>query len=141
MSYAFNLPSAKHIVKHAIKNKLRFDNVYPDKPRWSRIMAHPRDWFFWGQCAGGIYSLITLPFMPIFYAASVYTAKYGSGFSGTLLLYMRLELTYRKSSIFFKIREKCYKILENRHGKDWLKIAMKDYFKSVDHPNRLILED
>ena len=59
-SYFFNLPYAKHIQKHAIKWQFRFDNCYPEKPRWIQCCKwHPRDWFFYLWCGGGFWRLLS----------------------------------------------------------------------------------
>lgn len=57
---AWDKKEAKNIVRHGWRNLWRFDNAYPEKPRWSRIQ-HPRDIIIWSCYAGHAWAAFFLP--------------------------------------------------------------------------------
>jgi hypothetical protein len=61
-SYLFKdegLSEHKKVAAHGRKNFWRFDNVYPENPRWGRIM-HPRDIIYWSYLAGRWWAKIAI---------------------------------------------------------------------------------
>jgi hypothetical protein len=55
----------KDIFWHGLKNMWRFDNAYPEKPRWGRIQ-HPRDMIFWSYLGAPWYlKWIAILFLPL----------------------------------------------------------------------------
>ena len=78
-SYLFRkdgLAYHKQIAAHGRKNLWRFDNVYPEKPRWARFM-HPRDIVYWSYLDGKLWAkfMIWYPILEMIY--SCYEAKEG----------------------------------------------------------------
>lgn len=142
ISYKYNLPYCKHVAKHAVKWQFRFDNRYPDSPSIKRFMYHPRDWFYWLYCAEGFYKLLSYIWFPVFLISSIascLTEKNNT--SGKLLTYIRLESAHEKSWLLRQVRKLCWKLLENKYGKNWLYELTKIYFKHPDHPNHKLLEE
>ena len=149
-SFKHNLPFAKHIIKHALKNKFRFDNAYPENPRWifkksdkkwsSSFQWHPRDWAFWGLC--GEKNCLWYTFFIVFFISQIITCltPYGET-SGKLLMFDRLENTYKKSKLSRFTRFCCYSILRMRYGKNWIGKIMKIYFWQSNHPNARLSKD
>jgi len=84
-SYFCNLDIHKHIVDHGKKHFWRFDNVFPEKPRWSRIML-PRDIIYWSFLNK---SLISKFFLWWFYVE---------------ILFSCLKKTHRRPTLFQRIR-------------------------------------
>lgn len=158
-SHAFGLSHHRKIYQHGMKNFWRFDNAYPDSPRWSRIM-HPRDIIFWSRLgATSIVPLtISMMFMPIFYLSMIITCykkwhvrpslfhrvrtflfpkKYpDSGYrakhyaaSGKLLAYVRLYPLRKISPIARLVWRVCV-YLVNKHHKDGYAYAFYSHFEN-----------
>ena len=146
MSRYFGLEYHKDIGKYLLKNCMRLDNAYPEKPRWSRIQ-HPRDCFFWLFNAGGIYKLISYIFFPIFFIANIVTClssengKYSpEAASGKLMMFTRLELGSRYSLLMRFNRFICYNIMKIRYGKSWISKIANIYYVDPEHPIRLVAD-
>lgn len=131
----FGLPYAKAVFEHGKANFWRFDNVYPEAPRWSRIM-HPRDIIFWSRLGGRpIGKAIAWLFMWFFYLAlmvSILNKKGSDGTihtSGPLLVFVRLFPLRRKSIIARGFWWLCCKLRDYKFTFDY-------YYKDPEHPNR-----
>ncbi len=138
MSRYLNLPFAQEIAQHGLRNQMRFDNVYPDHPRWRRFQ-HPRDWYFW--LANGGYGWLAWIFYPFFFLNNVLTCfkpHQGHKISGRLLMFTRLELGSRWSILMRINKWVCYAIMTGRYGEHWLHEIMSKYnaFRNPLHPNR-----
>lgn len=144
-SAMFQLDFHKKIYQHGIKNFWRFDNVYPDKPRWKRIM-HPRDIIYWSRLGGSfIGKSLAWLFMWIFYITQIWSAldfyeKNGDiATSGPLLIYMRL-MPLRTKWYNFGARFcwwLCKKIRKWKHRRNY-DYMFEYYFKYENHPNRVL---
>jgi len=131
----FKLPYAKHIQKHAIKWQFRFDNCYPENPRWIQCGKwHPRDWFFYLYCGDGFWKLFSYPLFPIYFGACIVSAcTKKSNTSGKLLWFVRLALLKEKSLLhrftwfFYK------RLLKKKYGDNWLS-ELASIYMGKDHP-------
>lgn len=137
---------ALDIAKHAIKYHFRFDNIHPDDPKWKYISLerggktetsfqfHPRDWFFWLFCAGGIYRLVSWLFFPIFFLANIITCL-NNGTSGKQLMIVRLigqSNLLLKSNYFI-----CDKLLKRKYKSvNWVYVVLNKYHggRAPNHP-------
>lgn len=149
----FDLNQAKDIAKYALKNFFIFDNCHPDSPKFTwfnksrdqrswAFKPHPRDWFFWLWCAGGMYRLISWIFFPIFLISNIMEccSNYNVT-SGKLLVFTRLGLNYKKSWLLRFNYWICKKILIKAYGENWLKPIVDIYFSSrEDHPIRILVK-
>lgn len=136
LSNMIKSPHAKEIADHLIKYQTRFDNAYPDSPRFSAIQAHPRDLFFWLTNGGNLLGWL---FFPIFFMANIITC-FGNDTSGKQLMVVRLldqpNLLLRAN---FWI---CKKILKSKYGKKWLSsIVDTYYYQREDNPIRTLAKD
>ena len=142
-----NEKRAIEIAKHGIKNFMIYDNVSPENPRLlykdprngklKTRLQHPRDWFFWLHNAGGIYSLLSFLFLPIFFFANIISC--GTEYeetSGKLMAFTRLfgsnKLIYKINWFFCKRR------LEKTYGKKYLTKITEIYYKHPEHPVRVL---
>lgn len=66
----------KKIAAHGRKNFWRFDNVYPEKPRWGRIM-HPRDIVYWSYLDGKFWAKFMIWYPILEMAFSCWKGKEG----------------------------------------------------------------
>lgn len=135
----FNKSYSKDIARYAIKQQFRFDNCYPEKPRWFQCFkAHPRDWFCYLWHGGWPYRLISYPFFPIFFGACIVSclSEYGNS-SGKLLWFTRLALT-RERSLLHRLTWVFYKkLMRRKYGDNWLYKVFCIYInKTPDHPLR-----
>ncbi len=144
----FNLTQVSDIAKHALLNQFRFDNAQPNNERFffkkdgkwnTSLQIHPRDVFFWLYIGG--FSAISILMWPIFLITQIVACSSPKEeTSGKLLVFVRLESTYRKSWLLRLTRWICYKKLKNMYGKNWINEIMKIYFTNPDHPCRILSE-
>lgn len=130
------LPYAHDIAKHGLKNFMRFDNAFPESPRWSRIQ-HPRDYFTWLWC--GKYKLLSYPFYPIYFISNLVTTmtEYEET-SGKLMAWVRM--TGMKNSWLAKINYYLFKkLMVKKYGENWLAIIIDIYFRHPDHPIKSVV--
>lgn len=160
LSKELDLEFHKDIYNHGKQNLWRFDNIYPDKPRWERLM-HPRDIIFW--------SFLNKNFLSIFFIWEVlfeclltcykkydlkpklhrrilykiqgkeYTPWKQIATSGKLLALIRL-FTIRKTW-YGKITWKICTHFINKNFKDGWKGVVDFYFKNPQHPIRQEIEE
>jgi len=159
--FAHSTPENCFIYKHGVKNLWRFDNVYPEKPRWSRIML-PRDVILWSYLAGKIPQFLLI--FPVFSCiiSCVRSKKYRPALhkrlitffktgtlppitsedistSGKLLSLMRLYSI--KNTFIGKLGFKICTYFINKHFDEGWKFVFNYYFKNHDHPiNKLAAE-
>lgn len=126
---------AANIAIHGFKNQLRYDNVYPESPRWITIQW-PTDLFFWSLSSNKWYlKLITYPILPFFLIRS-YFSNVGpwEDCSGRLLNFVRFA-SHRDKSLLGKILWKIHvKMMVDKYGDNWIHEIMKVYFKEPTHP-------
>lgn len=141
----------KDIAKHGLKWQMRYDNAYPNKPRWTylkqhngkkgtSLQLHPRDWFYW--LSNGGYRIAWV-FFPIFFMANIVTCftPYKET-SGKWLMFVRLECGSKWSKLMMLNKKICYYILRKKYGKDWLNKIAKIYFwQRDDNPIRIETRD
>ncbi|HLD91654.1 MAG TPA: hypothetical protein VI911_11705 [Patescibacteria group bacterium] len=159
-SKILNTPYHKEIYDHGKDNWWRFDNVYPEKPRWSRLM-HPRDIIFWSYLANKFLSkffiwepmiecLLTCYFkydsrpqlherIWYFITSKEYTKITGIATSGKLLAFVRLYTV--KNTWFGKLTWKlCTKFINRDFEEGWFGV-ISFYFKNPDHPINLLAKE
>ena len=145
----------KKIREHGSKNMWRFDNVYPEKPRWSRLM-HPRDVVFWSYISGQFWAklFIWYPILEMIYTC--YRMKEGRPrlhekfinfiktrkwqktetylvpTSGKLLSFLRLISIKDKfvGKISWRI---CSWLISKNFSNGWVDV-FQIYFQEKDHP-------
>ncbi len=150
LSAYLDLPYAKDIAKHGLKYQFRFDNGYPEEPRWwfkksdghlsSSFKFHPRDWFLWLYNAGGGYRVLSYAFYPVFFLANITTCftDYQET-SGKQLMFMRLAIGNKKSWLKRFNFWICKKLMKRKYGKHWLeKIFGIYYYQREDNPIRIL---
>lgn len=134
----FKLRYAKDIAAYGLNHCMRYDNCYPDKPRWERIQ-HPRDYFFW-LWEGG-YKLLALPWYPIFFFSnliSCFTPQQET--SGKLLMFNRLFL--QKTWLLRFNWAICNYVLKKKYGENWLEQVTAIYFyQRSDNPIRILAKE
>jgi len=139
ISSLFNLEYKKQIATYAIDNWFRFDNQYPNSPKWKNMQFHPRDWFFWLYNGG--YSICWL-FFPIFFFANILTCYTpNQETSGKQLMFIRL---FKQKNPLLKLNYWiCDNILKKRYRTDnWLsKIVDIYYHQREDNPIRVLAKD
>lgn len=145
MFEAEGLSYHKDIAKYGLKWHMRFDNAYPEKPRWFQkkkdghwvvpFQHHPRDWFFW--LTNGGYKLAWI-FFPIFFFANIFTCFTPlNETSGKWLMFVRLETGSRWSKLMMFNKKICYYIMRKRYGDEWLdRIATVYFWQREDSPIR-----
>jgi hypothetical protein len=156
LSELFGLQFSKHIYEHGSIWKWRFDNAYPEKPRWSRIM-HFRDIIYWTRLGGsGISKAVAFLTMPIFYLTQILACsevdhirpskfqKFRAwlmpskfpldGHSvqdystgGKQMAFIRLYPLRKKSFIARMVWKLCTKIVES-HGRGGMPYVFKHYY-------------
>jgi hypothetical protein len=165
-SHAFNLPYHRYACLHGSENQWRFDNAYPESPRWSR-MSHIRDIIYWSRLGGGKLSKsVSWCFMWFFYLTQILTcqkkthvrpslfhrlrtllapSKYpDSGYrvkdyatSGKQLAFVRLYPLRKTSKVARVVWWLCTKIVGS-HKKGGFAYVFEYYYKNEDHPIRAL---
>lgn len=145
-SAMFHLGYHEAVFKHGKRNFWRFDNVYPEAPRWSRIM-HPRDIIHWSRLGGGVIGKsLAWSFMWLFYVSQIWSAldksdKNGNiNTSGPLLIFVRLFPLRRKSIVARGVWWLCQKIRKFYHKREY-DFMFEYYFNDEQHPNRLLAKE
>lgn len=135
-SRKFGMRYGQEIFEHGLKNLFRFDNAYPESPRWKRIQ-HPRDIAFWAHAA--VRPELFILFSPILFFSNIITCLTSKAeTSGKLLMWLRLE-TMNQQSIFTKVNKFiCYNLLKLKYGNDWLQQILSIYFKNPEHPINIL---
>ena len=134
----------KDIASHGVKNLMRYDNAFPESPRWrykkdnggygTSFAWHPRDWFFWLTNGGCKFAWI---FFPIFFLANLITCS-GNETSGKLLMFVRLESGSKWSKLMKFNKFICYYILKKKYGKYFIDEISKEYYhQSSENPIRV----
>lgn len=127
---------ANDIVIVGLKNQLRYDNAYPDAPRWKTIQW-PTDWAFWALSSSGkwLYAPLIAGWYPLFTMRCVMSMFGQPGdTSGRLLNFVRFA-SYRDKSLPMKLMWKLFVYLQVReYGDNWLHAIMAIYFHNPNHP-------
>lgn len=162
-SAMYGLEWHKHVYEHGKTNLWRFDNVYPESPRWERLWL-PRDVIYYSRLGGGwLGKSIAWMFMWYFYLTQVISCarKYkvrpiwyerlwdkirgrdpgeirkDFSTSGPLLVFMRLFPLRRRSAIARLVWKICTGLIKfnRKAGWDWV---FDYYFKHPEHPNKIL---
>ena len=109
---------------------LRYDNLNPEKPSWSRIQQ-PRDIIFYGMQAGSWICWILSPIMLLFCFMSMFSSFDET--SGKLLVWVRLYSL--KQNLFMRIALWFFTLqLRVCHSQNWYDVV-KIYFQGDEqHP-------
>lgn len=132
----------KEIADYGREHFWRFDNVYPDKPRWSRIQ-HPRDIVFWSYIDGKIWSNFFMWFVILNCFISCFSKEKDSQgryvTSGRLLTFLRLYPYKNKlwGRLTWKI---CTYAVNKRFQNGWLEV-FNIYFGNPEHPINLLAKE
>lgn len=143
----------KDIANYGLNNQMRFDNAYPNKPRWifkklhdntysTSFQWHPRDWFIFLYNGGKLkwWNPLTWLLGLIFVFSSIASSlSPNNETSGKLLLFMVLECAPHNSIFFKSVKKICYVILRKKYGKNWLYEVMKIYHHQDDKHPLLVL--
>jgi len=163
-SARFNLPYHRYIFLHGKENQWRFDNAYPDKPRWSRLQ-HPRDIIYYSMLGGGrLAKSIAWCFMWFFYLTQIiscakrwhvrpslfhrvrtflfpkkypdsgYRAKHYAN-SGKLMAYVRMYPLRKHSAVARLVWKLCVWLVD-RHKLGGYAYVFESYFHNKQHPVR-----
>jgi hypothetical protein len=150
-----------YIKEYGVKNLWRFDNAFPDAPRWSCIQ-HPRDWIMWSYLGGSLIAKLFIfePMLECVLACWSVSVTKPDIFtrivtwiktrtwpathiieldtSGKLLSFCRLYTVRNKwfGRLTFKI---CTWIIKKRAKKNWQQIFAY-YFGNVNHPINKVIE-
>ena len=139
----------KDIATYGLKHQMRYDNVYPDNPRWifeypdgslgTSFQWNPRDWFFWLYRT---YKFAWILF-PIFFFSNIFTCLSDKQeTSGKWLSFVRLESGSKYSKLISLNKKICYWILKKKYGKNFLSEMAKVYFwQDENHPIRQATKD
>lgn len=128
---------AAKIAAHGLKNLLRYDNAYPDKPRLKTIQW-PTDWAFWVLSSNKWHAkLLAIPLLPFFLlrcALSSMSPKDDT--SGKLLNFVRFA-SHRDRSILMNLCWRLFMMSQKKiYGDNWLHEIMCIYFHNLNHPLR-----
>lgn len=132
---------AGYIVEHGLRNFLRYDNAYPDKPRWNTIQW-PTDWAFWSLSSNKLYlKVLSSGWLPLFAIRCILSnMSAADDTSGKLLNFVRFA-SHRDKSLPMKLLWKLYKWqMKRMYGDDWLHSLMCIYFHNPNHPLRNLSE-
>ena len=136
---------SRAIAKHGIKNKMIYDNVFPESPRllyktntgqYKSRLQHPRDWHYW--LYNGKIKVLGTIFYPIFAISNIITCcTPKEETSGKLLMFTRL---FNRKEWHYKILWNiCSKILIKKYGKNWLSAITAIYYhQREDNPIRVL---
>jgi len=159
----------KDIYEHGKRNFWRFDNVYPENPRLSRVL-HPRDILFISLVGGGCiarniarFSLPILCLIQILSCIKTYkirpklherignffrTGKWEEGrriihTDGKILTFVRTYSVLMRKNYWFLSwgGYLCHLILKDKFGKNYLHRMFEIYFKDDGHPVRHVFQD
>lgn len=142
-SNVFGLGFDKETYKHGVKNLWRFDNRYPEKPRWARFM-HPRDIILWSRLSGSFLGkTLAWFFMWFVYADALYTCgKKGSpdelDTSGKLLTFVRLYTMSRRSWVAKMVWKLCQSRIRKAFDGNGMAFVFEYYFKDPNFPSRVL---
>jgi hypothetical protein len=149
------------IKNHGKANFWRFDNVYPDRPRWARVML-PRDVIMWSYNGGSFWarfaildtileSIIscsdTYDYTPQLYQriwTFITTGKYPDytkqpSTSGKQLAFIRLYCL--RNTFLGKIGYKiCTRLISKKWEESW-KFVFNYYYKNQEHPINLLAKE
>lgn len=133
---------ANNIALYGLKHQLRYDNAYPEKPRWTTIQW-PSDWAFWMLSSGKWYYMpLIAGWYPLFVVRSI-TEMFGepTDTSGRLLDFVRFA-SHRDKSIPMKLLWKLYCYTQKqKYGDNWLNQIMSIYFHNPNHPLRVLSDN
>lgn len=139
-SVRWNMRQCERIAEYGIKKQFRYDNAYPESPRWKRMMFHPRDWFYWLYNGKGKYRALSYMFYPVFLGAALWSAKAPKEkTSGKLLCFTRLF--GRREPILRFTWFLTRAVLKWRHGDTWLTDITTTYFRHPEHPIRILAKE
>jgi hypothetical protein len=166
-SYKFDLPFNTDIYNHGMKNFWRFDNCYPENPRWARFLWNVIDIIYLMRVSKKpVGTILGFLMMWLFYAAQFHTilTKYAIrpawytrflnkitgkksqevrkiiDTSGPWLVFVKM-FPLLKKSIFARVFFWMFtKIVRFQHPKGWKTIG-DIYFGHVEHPNRLLMAE
>lgn len=136
-----------HIYDHGVYYWWRFDNVYPNAQRWSRIM-HPRDMIYWSALKGNVLALVLFFFPMITNIIACRAPKEVT--SGKLLAFVRLQSILLKHPLNWKQKflkavaeitwRICSKSVRRIHEDSW-KGVFEYYFKNPNFPSNVLLRE
>lgn len=167
-SYLCDLKYADDIYKHGMKNLWRFDNCYPEKPRWARFMWNIPDIF--AMCYYSkkpLAKLIGILGLPLIYGSNIYSVatkykvrpdwyhklvawikKEDPGkerkhidTSGPWLTFMKMYPLVAKGKWHAKLIWKLCTWYIDKHFKEGWKFVGEYYFKHPEHPNHLLMTE
>ena len=160
-SVVLDLPYRHYIYQHGKKYNWRFDNAYPEKPRWSRRMT-PFDTAYWVRIGGTRTSRLLVKFqMGLYYLQQLVTCykkehvrpsnfqKFRALFtkeqlksptrdyatSGKILAFVTLYPLQNESWVARVVWKAC-KWLVKRHGMGGYLHVINHYYKDENHPIR-----
>lgn len=145
-SNMFGLGFDKEIYRHGVKNFWRFDNRYPEKPRWARFM-HPRDIILWSRIGGSFLGrTLSWFFMWFPYLDALYTCgKKGSpdelATSGKLLTFVRLYAMSNRSWVAKQVWKICQRRVKKAFDGKGMEFAFEYYFKDPKQPCRVLAQE
>ncbi len=166
-SRSFNLPFNEHIFKHGMRNQWRFDNVYPESPRWARFMWNVVDIVFMMRMSKSTLGrVLAFPFMWIFYLAQIYSIakKYKVrpvwyerlynwvrgkpselvtkeiDTSGPLLVFTKMFPLYKESWVAKLVWKFCTFLVDRNFDEGWKSIT-DSYYRDPIHPVRILMAE
>lgn len=135
---------AGFIADHGFKNLLRYDNAYPEQPRWKTIQW-PSDWAFWALSSASTgkwyYKPLIAGWFPLFAIRCIISSMSApDDTSGKLLNFVRFA-SHRDKSLPMKLLWKLYVWqMKRMYGDQWLHELMTTYFHNPNHPLRALSE-
>lgn len=154
LSDLVDLPYAKHIAWHGLKNFFAYDNAYPESPRWfirkkdgrkTTSLKLPHHWWYWLHVGGTIPKILSLTvFLPfaLLYLFSGWRSCGGERgeTSKKWLWLLKSECSY-KNSWFIAFTRKIFKRrLRKVYGDDFLKEMAAIYYRNNRHPINILAQ-
>ena len=121
---------ATRIYNETKRQWLRYDNLEPKTPSWSRIQQ-PRDIIFYGMCAGSWLCWLLSPIMLLFCFMSMFSSFDET--SGKLLVWVRLYSL--KQNLFMRLVFSLFTLqLKLLHNQTWTDVALIYFGNDTQHP-------